>query len=371
MPAKPAPAADLGSLRALLNLLRRERELVEIETEVDPDQEVAEIHRRVIAAAGPALYFKRPKGSCFPVVTNLFGTPRRVEMAFGPRPREVIRGLVDLVHSGGPPDLMTLWRSRSLVAQALRLGTKRKSSGPIQEVIETDPDLFSLPVIKTWPEDGGPFFTLPLVLTRDPKTQVPNLGIYRMQRHDATTTGMHWQIGKGGGFHHWTARELGQSLPVSVFLGGPPALFLSAIAPLPEGIPELLLTGLLLGRKLPVLEDKASGHPIPAEAEFALLGESPPIETHPEGPFGDHYGYYSLTHDYPIFRCHRMLRRRDAIYPATVVGKPRQEDFYLGDYIQELLSPLFPVVMPSVVDLWSYGETGFHSLSGAVVKDRY
>lgn len=371
MPPERGPSGDLSSLRAHLALLRREGELFEVETEVDPDQEIAEIHRRVIAADGPALLFKRVRGSRFPMVTNLFGTPRRVDLAFGPRPREVIRGLVDLVHAGGPPDLRTLWRSRSLLAQAFRLGTRRRASGPVSEVIEETPDLCSLPVIKSWPEDGGPFFTLPLVLTRDPRTQVPNLGIYRMQLHDAATTGMHWQIGKGGGFHHWTARELGQPLPVSVFLGGPPALLLSAIAPLPEGVPELLLAGLLLGRKLPVLQDPNSGHPIPTEAEFALVGEALPNETHPEGPFGDHYGYYSLTHDYPVFHCRRILHRRDAIYPATVVGKPRQEDFYLGDYLQELLSPLFPVVMPSVVDLWSYGETGFHSLSGAVVKDRY
>jgi hypothetical protein len=179
--------------------------------------------------------------------------------------------------------------------------------------------------------------------------------MYRLQVHDARTTGMHWQIGKGGGFHHAVAEGRGESLPVTVFLGGPPALVLAAIAPLPENLPELMLASLLAGRRL----ERCPGpgeHPLVASAEMALVGHVPPSVRHPEGPFGDHYGYYSLRHDYPVFRVEALCRRRDAIYPATVVGKPRQEDSFIGDLLQELLSPLFPLVMPGVVDLWSYGE---------------
>jgi 3-polyprenyl-4-hydroxybenzoate decarboxylase len=181
---------------------------------------------------------------------------------------------------------------------------------------------------------------------------------------------MHWQIGKGGGFHHLVAQERGQDLPVSLFVGGPPALILSAIAPLPENVPEILLASLLLGERLRIV-DGPGELPLVADCEFALVGHVKPHDTAPEGPFGDHYGYYSWTHDYPVFHVDALCRRRNAIWPATVVGKPRQEDLYIGDYLQELLSPVFPVVMPSVVDLWSYGETGYHALAGAVVRERY
>jgi 4-hydroxybenzoate decarboxylase subunit C len=194
--------------------------------------------------------------------------------------------------------------------------------------------------------------------------------MYRLQVHDARSTGMHWQIGKGGGYHYAVAESRGQSLPATVFLGGPPALILSAVAPLPENVPELMLASLIAGERLPQVHGQGP-HPLVADAEFALIGEVPPHERRPEGPFGDHYGYYSLQHDYPVFHVKRLAHRADAIYPATVVGKPRQEDFYIGDLLQELLSPLFPLVMPAVERLWSYGETGYHSLAAAVVKQRY
>jgi 3-polyprenyl-4-hydroxybenzoate decarboxylase len=227
-------------------------------------------------------------------------------------------------------------------------------------------------VLTTWQEDGGPFITLPLVYTENPITKKHNLGIYRMQVFDAKSTGLHWQIQKGGGFHYQEAEALSQPLPVTVFLGGPPALTLAAIAPLPEDVPELLLASLLAGEKLKMTKNPlGSGHQLAAEAEFALLGHAPPNERRAEGPFGDHYGYYSLQHDYPVFHVEAVFHRRDAIYPATVVGKPRQEDFFIGDYLQQLLSPLFPLLMPGVRDLWTYGETGFHSLCAAVVRERY
>jgi 3-polyprenyl-4-hydroxybenzoate decarboxylase len=193
-----------------------------------------------------------------------------------------------------------------------------------------------------------------------------------MQVYDSKSTGLHWQIQKGGGFHYAEAERANQPLPVTVFLGGPPALILAAIAPLPEDVPELVLASLLAGQKLKMTANPLGrGHRLAAEAEFALVGHAPPRERRPEGPFGDHYGYYSLQHDYPVFNVEAVFHRRDAIYPATVVGKPRQEDFFIGDYLQKLLSPLFPMVMPSVRDLWTYGETGFHSLAAAVVRERY
>jgi 3-polyprenyl-4-hydroxybenzoate decarboxylase len=179
------------------------------------------------------------------------------------------------------------------------------------------------------------------------------------------------QIGKGGGFHLAEAEALGRALPVNIHVGGPPALILAAVAPLPENVPEVLLASLLLEHRLQLADNPAGPMPLFADAEFALVGEVAPGARRAEGPFGDHYGYYSETHDYPVFTCKALCRRRDAIFPATVVGKPRQEDFFLGDYLQELLSPLFPLVMPAVKQLWSYGETGYHSLAGAVVRQRY
>jgi UbiD family decarboxylase len=359
-------------LRAFLHELRRDRDLVEVTAPVDAHLEAAEIHRRVIAAGGPALLFTKVRGKAFPLVTNLFGTARRAELAFGTRPAAVIKGLVHLAESLLPPTPGKLWAARGLARDLLDVGTRRVRSGPVTEVVTGDLSLDRLPVLTCWPEDGGPFVTLPLVYTTHPDGKGSNLAMYRLQVHDARTTGVHWQIGKGGGFHYQVAEAREQPLPATVFLGGPPALVLAAIAPLPENVPEMMLASLLAGRRLPVVPGpRGHPHPLVATAEFALIGEVPPRRRRPEGPFGDHYGYYSLQHDYPEFHVSRIAYRHDAIYPATVVGKPRQEDFYIGDLLQELLSPLFPLVMPAVEQLWSYGETGYHSLAAAVVKQRY
>ena len=261
----------------------------------------------------------------------------------------------------------SLDRSRSL-----SFGNSNTTRSPVTQVTDRPARLDQMPVLTTWQEDGGPFITLPLVYTENPVTGKHNLGVYRMQIYDAASAGLHWQIQKGGGFHYHEAERLEKSLPVTVFLGGPPALILAAIAPLPEDVPELVLASLLQGQRLKMSKNPLGGqHRLVAEAEFALVGHAAPHERRPEGPFGDHYGYYSLQHDYPVFRADAVFHRRDAIYPATVVGKPRQEDFFIGDYLQSLLSPLFPLVMPSVRDLWTYGETGFHSLCAAVVRERY
>ena len=364
------PTTTFSNLRTFIDQLRRDGDLAVVDSRVTARLEVAEIHRRVIAAGGPALLFTSVEGAAFPLVTNLFGTARRAELAFGSRPERLIKRLVGLAETILPPTLGKLWGARDLAFEAMKVGTKSRSSGPVTEVVTSDVRLDRHPVLTTWPEDGGPTMTLPVVLTRHPETDVPNLGMYRLHVHNPRTTGMHWQIGKGGGFHYLVAEANNEALPVTVFLGGPPSLILSAIAPLPENVPELLLASLIAGEKLATCAGPGA-HALIAEAEFALIGKVPPKVRHPEGPFGDHYGYYSLLHDYPVFEVSHLAHRRDAIYPATVVGKPRQEDFFIGDLLQELLSPLFPLVMPAVTSLWSYGETGYHSLTAAVVKQRY
>ena len=360
-----------SSLRTFLDSLQRENQIIEIKTEVDPYLELAEIHRRVIDEGGPALLFSRVKGSRYPVVTNMFGTNLRIDLAFGPKPEKLVRDLVHVAESILPPKPAELWKYKSIALDLLKLGTTNTNRSPVTQVVDRPARLDQLPVLTTWQEDGGPFFTLPLVYTENPITKKHNLGVYRMQVFDSSSTGLHWQIQKGGGFHYHEAERLNQNLPVTVFLGGPPALILSAIAPLPEDVPELVLASLLAGQKLKMVKAPFGSHRIAAEAEFALVGHAVPHERRIEGPFGDHYGYYSLRHEYPVFHVESVYHRRDAIYPATVVGKPRQEDFFIGDYLQRLLSPLFPLVMPSVKDLWTYGETGFHSLCAAVVQERY
>ena len=361
----------LRTLRDFLEVLRTKNELQVIDVEVDPYLEIAEIHRRVIARGGPALLFTKVKGSSFPVVTNLFGTQSRLELAFGARPRNFVRQLVDLVEQSMPPKLSTLWQARGLMMQGLRIGLKQVRNAPILECSQEPCRLSSLPMLTSWHSDGGPFVTLPLVYTEDPDGLGHNLGMYRIQRYDDTTTGIHWQIHKGGGYHYFAAEQQNKALPMTLFIGGPPALILAAIAPLPENIPELVLASLLQDSKLHMVADPRGGHPLIAEAEFAIKGRVPPHERRPEGPFGDHYGYNSLRHDYPVFHTTHLYHRKDAIYPATVVGRPRQEDYFIGDFLQELLSPLFPLVMKGVVQLKTFGEAGFHCLAAARVSDRY
>ncbi|MGI8639862.1 MAG: UbiD family decarboxylase [Pyrinomonadaceae bacterium] len=360
------------NLRSFIETLRKENDLVEIEAEVNPYLEIAEIHRRIIERQGKALLFKNVKDSNFPVITNLFGTAKRIDLAFGKKPQELVRKAVEMVEILLPPKPKELWKFRDLAFSALKLGTKKVKRAPVLEVFDKPANLDELPLLQLWHEDGGHFITLPLVYTESPTSGKHNLGMYRIQRYDAQTTGIHWQIHKGGGFHYFEAEQRGESLPVTIFLGGAPAMILSAIAPLPEDIPELVLASVLADGKIETVENPLKGgHRLIAEAEFAICGKVAPHKRQPEGPFGDHYGYYSLQHDYPVFEAQAVFHRKDAIYPATVVGKPRQEDFFIGDYLQELLSPLFPLVMPAVKDLWSYGETGFHSLAAAVVKERY
>jgi UbiD family decarboxylase len=360
------------NLRSFLETLRRERELHVIEESVDPHLELAEIQRRTVALQGPALLFTRVKGSQFPVATNLFGSRRRIELAFGENPQRFLRRIVEAAETLLPPRLSELWQFRDLLQTGFKLGTRTIRSGPVLEHRMEPPLLGALPQIQSWPQDGGAFLTLPLVYTEHPETGRPNLGMYRNQLYDDRTTGMHFQIHRGGGFHFHEAERRGIALPAHIFLGGPPALTLAAIAPLPENVPELVLASLLQDGRLDMIRDHdLSPLPIVAEADFLLAGRIPPGVRRIEGPFGDHYGYYSLRHEFPIFQVEKIYHRRDAIFPATVVGRPPQEDHYIGEYLQDLLAPVFPLVMNGVRAVWAYEEAGMHPLAAAVVRERY
>jgi len=360
-----------ADLRAFIDDLERRGELVRVTAEVDPNQEITVIQHRVIAAGGPALLFERVKGSSHRVVSNLFGTYQRVALACGEDPLALGERLARVVHHLMPPSMGNLWRARKDLLRLLPARMRKVSGGPVMQSLNEPADLNRLPVLTCWPEDGGPFFTLPLVHTTDPVSGQGNLGIYRLQRFDAGSTGMHWQIEKGGGFHFHKAAALGHPLPVSVILGGPPALTIAAVAPLPEGVDERLLAAYLMQKPLQVIHRPQSGHRIPAMAEFVLEGTVMPGDLQWEGPFGDHFGHYSEAADYPVFRVQRILARNDAIYPATVVGKPVQEDYFIGEALQALTLPMLKQVKPAIRNLWAYPETGFHALAVMAVQERY
>jgi UbiD family decarboxylase len=362
---------SVADLRSFLSLLEARGELVRVAGEVDPDQEITIIQHRVLAAGGPALLFERVKGSPYRLVSNLFGTPERVALAFGRPPAEIGGEVAGLAQRLMPPSVGAVWSARKTLWNLLGARLRAVRTGPVLEQVLEPPQLDRLPVLKCWPLDGGPFFTLPLVHTTDPRTGAGNLGIYRLQRFDDRCTGMHWQIEKGGGFHFQVACERGEPLPVSVFLGGPPALTLAAIAPLPEGIDERLLAALIMGRPLDVIRRPTTGHRIPAQAEFVLEGSVAPGELRQEGPFGDHLGHYSHSAPFPVLRVARLLARHDAIFPATVVGQPPQEDYFIGCALQEMTLPLLKLLHPAIADLWAYPETGFHPLAVAAVRERY
>lgn len=358
-------------LRAFLSHLEQTGDLARIRIPVDPDQEITVIHHRVMAHKGPALLFENVKGSPYRVVTNLFGTKRRTDLAFGGDPARLGQRVYRLSKTLMPPGVKGLVKARRDLMALFAARMRTVGSGPVLETVSRSPDLNRLPVLTCWPGDGGPFFTLPLVHTTDPENGTGNLGMYRLQRFDHRSTGMHWQIEKGGGFHFHKACTMDRPMPVSVVLGGPPALVPAAVAPLPEGIDERLLAAYMMNRPLEVIARKRTGHRVPARAEFVLEGTVTPGDVQWEGPFGDHFGHYSHAANYPVFRIERILARKDAIYPATVVGKPVQEDFYLGEALQEMTLPLLKMIRPAVTDLWAYPETGFHALAVMAVAERY
>jgi UbiD family decarboxylase len=355
-----------------LDILKREGELQVIDLPIDPCLELAEIQRRVVSRQGPALLFTSVKNTRFAVATNLFGARRRIELAFGKKPYRFFKRASEALEMLANPSLSTLWNLRDIAGTVFKLGARTRRSGPVLERAMNPVRLKALPQIQSWPMDGGPFLTLPLVYTEHPLSGKANIGMYRNQIFDDATAGMHFQVHRGIGFHYYESEKQQKPLPANIFLGGPPALIMSAIAPLPENIPEIVLASLLNGNKINVIRNsEISPLPLVAEAEFAIIGRIPPHVRRTEGPFGDHYGYYSLAHPFPVLQVDRIYHRNNAIFPATVVGRPRQEDHYIGEYLQELFAPIYPLVMNGVQAVWAYDDAGVHPLAAAVVRERY
>jgi 4-hydroxy-3-polyprenylbenzoate decarboxylase len=361
------------NLNKCVSDLERNGQLVRIDHPIDPHLEMAEIQRRLYRARGPAVLFTRPKGTPFPMLANLFGTIERTRFLF----RDALAGVRKLVELKTDPGKAARkpWRYWDLPRLLWRLRPAFVRSGPInahQTVVSR------LPQLKSWPQDGGAFVTLPAVYTEDPDRpgwMRSNLGMYRVQLsgndyEPDREVGLHYQIHRGIGVHHAAAVRRGERLKVNVVVGGPPALAVAAVMPLPEGLPELAFVGALGGRRLRLVT-AANGLPMPAEADFVISGSIDPTATKPEGPFGDHLGYYSLKHDFPVMQVDAVYHRPGAIWPFTVVGRPPQEDTSFGEFIHELTGPVIPTVIPGVHAVHAVDAAGVHPLLLAIGSERY
>jgi 4-hydroxy-3-polyprenylbenzoate decarboxylase len=361
------------NLAACVRDLEERGELLRIDQEVDPCLEAGAIQRRVYQAGGPALLFTRVKGCAFPLLGNLFGTLERTRFIFRDT-LETIARLAELKINPMAP-LKNPLKYLGAPRGALHLLPKRVKHAPILQHTTT---LDCLPQLKSWPDDGGAFITLPQVYSErvlSPGVRHSNLGMYRVQISGNNylpnrEVGIHYQIHRGIGVHHAEALEAGLPFRVSIFVGGPPALAVAAVMPLPEGLPELSFAGLLGGHRIPMVATPGM-LPMPAEADFVITGILDPARTLPEGPFGDHLGYYSLVHDFPVLQVDQVFHRPDAIWPFTTVGRPPQEDTSFGAFIHELTGDLIPTVLPGVHAVHAVDAAGVHPLLLVIGSERY
>ena len=361
------------SLRACLIDLERTGQLVRIHEEIDARLEAAEIQRRVYAAGGPALCFERVRSCRFPMVSNLFGTIERTRYLF----RDALRNVQQLIELkiDPPAAFRRPWKLPAAAWTALHMLPRRVSGGP---VLECETTISQLPQLVSWPDDGGAFITLPQVYSEHPAQPgllESNLGMYRVQLSGNDyiadrEIGLHYQIHRSIGVHHAAALERGEPLRVSIFVGGPPAMTLSAVMPLPEGLSELTFAGALNRRRVR-MSRRDDGSVVATEADFCITGTVRPGHEKPEGPFGDHLGYYSLAHDFPVLEVEHVWHRRDAIWPFTVVGRPPQEDTSFGELIHELTGPAIPAVVPGVHEVHAVDAAGVHPLLLAIGSERY
>ena len=364
-------------LREFIRFLEDKGELRRITTPVNHELEITEITDRVIKSGGPALLFENVTGFDAPVLINMYGTHQRTAWALGVEKVddlvERIDGLLNLMH-GPPKGLMNKLRTLGQVVQLGSHQPKTVNNAPCQEVViqGDDVDLYKFPVMKCWPLDGGPFVTLPLVITRDPETGVQNYGTYRMQVYDKQTTGMHWQTHKVGTHHYRMSHELGlDRMDVAVALGGDPATIWTGSAPLPPDIDEMVMAGFLREEGVDLVKTKTSDLMIPAQAEIVLEGYVVPGEERDEGPFGDHTGYYSMEEPYPVFHVTCITHRKDPIYPAALVGRPPMEDYYMGKVTERVFLPMMKLVLPELVDINMPAEGSFHNLVIVSIKKEY
>jgi len=364
-------------IRQFIEFLDERGDLKRITAMVDSDLEITEITDRMIKSGGPALLFENVAGSDTPVAINLMGTHQRTAWALGVENIDDltsrVRKLLGLAQ-GPPSGLMGKVRALGDLVSVARTQPKIVRRAPCQDVVVTgeDVDLNILPALKCWPDDAGRYITLPLVVSRDPESGRRNVGIYRMQIFDRNTTGMHWQTHKGGA-HHYRVGESQrlQKLEVAVALGGDPAAIWSGSMPLPPDMDEFAIAGLIREEPVELVKCKTVDLEVPAHAEYVLEGYVTPGELRPEGPFGDHTGYYSPAEDYPVFHVTTITHRKNPIYPTTMVGRPPTEDFFMGKAAERIMLPILQMALPEIVDMNMPAEGAFHNLLIVSMRKEY
>ena len=370
-----------ASFSAFLSALDRAGELKRISSPVAVELQITELADREMKSAGggKALLFENPtiggKPSAFPVAINTFGSRRRMAMSLGLDSVGQLAAQMQFLLKAKPPrsfrEALTLLRNGIDVIHAR---PRHVRSAPCQEVVHQPGGNFSLldlPSLLCWPGDGGRFITFPTVYTKDPDTGERNVGMYRMQVYDEWTTGMHWQVHKVGARHGKRYYERGERMPVAVALGGDPAFTFAATAPLPDGLDEILFAGFARKKSVDLVMCRTIDIEVPADSDFVLEGYVTPGETRPEGPFGDHTGFYTNIEDYPVFHVTAITHRRDAVYPCTIVGVPPMEDFYIGEASVSVFLPVFKMNFPEIVDMALPAEGVFHNLVFVSIRKQF
>ena len=361
-------------LREFIRALDKAGELKRIPFEVDPHLEITEFADRAVKSGGPALLFEKPKGSHVPVLINAFASMRRMEIALGVESVDDIAArIVDFLEMRMPEGMVGKLKMLPKLAEVGSFFPKIVGSGACQEVVLRDGfSLRDLPVLHCWPHDGGPFITLPMVFTRNPLTGKRNCGMYRLQVYDDRTTGMHWQTHKQGAEHNRRLIEAGHKrMEVAVAIGADPATMYSAILPLPPDLDEMIMAGFLRREPVEMVKCKTVDLEVPANAEIVLEGYLELGEMRTEGPFGDHTGFYSLDDEYPVFHVNCLTHRKNPVYPATIVGPPPMEDFYMGKAIERIFLPLMRLQLPEVRDICMPAEGVFHNLILVSMRKSY
>ncbi len=361
-------------LRSFLRALERDGDLRRVKVEVDPHLEIGEITDRVNRAGGPALLFENVRGASMPLAMNVFGTDRRMLKALGLSSYDDISGkIAGLLKPELPHGFTGVREAFGKLAGMAHVPPKKVKDAPVQEVVlrGDDVDLGALPALFTWPGDGGSFFNLGLTHTKDPATGVRNLGLYRLQRHDRRTIGMHWQIHKDSRQHYTAALERGESLPVAIAFGCPPAVTYAATAPLPADIDEYLFAGFVQGKRVEMTDCVSVPLQVPAHAEVVLEGRLEPGKTLPEGPFGDHTGFYTPQEPFPALTVDCVTMRRRPLLQSIVVGRPPTEDGPLGKATERFFLPLLKIIVPDIVDYDLPEAGGFHNCAIVSIDKKY
>ncbi len=361
-------------LRDFIAALDRAGELARIRVPVDPVLEMTEFADRTVKTGGPALLFENPKGSSIPVLMNAFASQRRMELALEVASlEEVAQQIAELLHPQTPVGLLDKLKMLPKLAELGSFFPRTVNSGPCKQVVRREGfSLHEFPILQCWPQDAGRFITLPLVFSKNPDTGKRNCGMYRMQVFDERTTGMHWQTHKQGAEHYRRlAAHARTRLDVAVALGGDPATIFSAVLPLPPDLDEMLVAGFLRGEAVEMTSCETVDLEVPAQAEIVLEGYVELGELRCEGPFGDHTGFYSLADDYPVFHVTCVTHRQSPIYPATIVGPPPMEDYFLGKAIERIFLPLMKLQLPEIRDVAMPAEGVFHNLMLVAIRKSY